>query len=262
MQAEASYWRRVRTAREDFVTFAELAGKDARGATLKYGVIHRAWAAHVDYCWTRGLHALILSPFGTGKSSGFMVPLSTWLIGRDVQTRIKFVSNGDAFAMQRLQAAKGIMESPEYRAVFPHVVQGDKWTDHEMFVRREGNSIDPTLHARGVETKGIGTRADKVFFDDACDQDNSMSDASRKKVKERVDQTWMTRMEMGKGLALWIATPWHVDDATHAKMRERGWCTLVVRVNQNLTAFEAEVLGAGPDYRAATVPAWGPQYSA
>lgn len=246
--AEAHYWERVKKARWHFPTYAEMVVKDQDGTPIEYSAMHLAWVDHVEYCWSRRLHAMILAPFGSGKSSGFAVPLATFLVGRDVQIRIKFVSNGDDFAAQRVQAAQEIITGHEYADVFPHVVKGKKWNTRETFVRRKGASLDPTLHARGVETKGVGGRADRIIFDDVCDEVNTAEQRMRAKIKHRVQRTWMSRLDPVHGLALWIATPWHADDATYHMMAQEGWCTLIQRVSPGLDRFEQEVIGARDDY--------------
>lgn len=248
VKAEAKYQQRVRAARVDLATYIELCVKDQDGRLVRLHHIHLAWIWHVEYCWSRGLHAAILAPFGSGKSSGFAVPLATWLLGRNVQSRIKFVSNADDFAKQRVQGAKAIMDSATYKEVFPDVRKGDKWTDREVFVKRSGEALDPSLHARGVLTKGIGGRADYLICDDICDQINSEEAGLRMKVKKFVNSTWMTRLDGRGARALWIATPWHQDDATHQVMHDARWCTLVQRVSQDMEHYDQEVINAGADY--------------
>lgn len=253
--AEARYQERVRAARLDLATYIELCALDSDGRPVFLSQIHLAWIWHVNYCWSRGLHAAILAPFGSGKSSGFAVPLSTWLLGRNVESRIKFVSNADDFAKQRVQGAKAIMASPTYRDVFPDVARGDKWSDREVFVRRRSRSLDPSLHARGVMSKGVGGRADYLLFDDVCDQLNSEEAGLRMKVKKFVKGTWMTRLDGDDARALWIATPWHQDDATHeVVLHSPRWCTLVQRVSPDMEHYDQEVFNAGSDYLEGSEP--------
>ena len=246
--ARAAYEQRVKLARTDLATFVELCAKDAMGNPVVLAPIHRAWIWHIDYCWSRGKHALILAPFGSGKSA-LAVPLACFLVGQDVQERLKFVSNADDFAKQRVQACKLILESREYRDVFPHVKRGVQWSDSRLFVKRVGNALDPTIHARGVMTKGVGGRADHIIFDDVCDQLNTESQALRGRVKAFARGTWMSRLEKPKGLALMIATAWHPDDATMDFMQDPLWCTLVQAVEMpDMLTYEQHVYNAGSDY--------------
>jgi hypothetical protein len=248
--AAAAFGARCLRARTDLCEFIELVIKDERGDPIVLDWIHRMWIFHVDYAWSHGKHALILAPFGSGKTSGLAVPICAWLLGRDPQERIKFVSNGDDFAKQRVSSVKAILESREYRAVFPGTRRSrtGRWTDHELEVERAGNAVDPSVHARGVLTKGIGGRADRLIFDDICDQLNTEEPGARAKVKMIARGTWMSRLDGTNARALMIATPWHTDDATHDFWEAPTWCTLKQSVSQDLEVYEQEVFGSGPDY--------------
>lgn len=246
--------RRVREeARENLGAFIEFAARDAESnAPIQLDYIHRQWLWHLNYCWSHRKRAAILAPFGSGKSSGLAVPLAAWLIGRDPQIRMKFVSNIDESAKQRVGAVRMMIETPSFREVFPDLTRGDIWANYKLQVGRHGNAIDPTLHARGVLTTGIGARADALIFDDVCDQKNTEDQEQRRKVKQRVRATWLSRLDSSRSSyrALWIATPWHIDDATADIMQDSLWCTLIQRVNKTtLLAYDQEVINAGDDYQ-------------
>ena len=178
------------------------------------------------------------------NTSSLTVPLCSWLMGRDITTRIKIITNDDASASERLMACKRTIESNSFRQVFPTVRRGDRWNNHELFLKRSGYStIDPTLHARGIWTTGVGSRADYMFFDDAVDQKNSTDVAQRKKVLNFIEGTWLNRLEP-TGHVLGIGTAWHQGDANHILMQRAGWCTLIHRVSADCTQIDQEVLGA------------------
>lgn len=247
-RAMARYWWRVARAREYFPEFAELVVKDNLGQPIRMWPHHLAWIWHVTYCWNRGMHAAIWAPFGAGKSAIF-TSLLAWLVGRNPQVRIKVVCNIDQMAGARVMGAKGILEAAEYRDVFPGVRPGKRWNVKEAFVQRRGSAMDPTLHARGVNTPGTGTRADTIMFDDVVDHDNSQEFLQRKRVKEAVHKKWMSRLDPERGRVLWISTPYHVDDASHDLLAMPNWCTLIQRVAPDLQGqFEQTVHGSAPDY--------------
>ena len=242
--AAARMIRRMQRAQSDFSIFAEDVCLDEHGGPIRLAPIHRSWMRHIEYCWPRKLRALLLAPFGSGKSSTLAVPLACWLVGRDVSTRIKFVTNDDPSASKRVMAAKRIIESLAFRRVFPHARKGDRWTDHELYMRRPSYaSVDPSMHARGIFTTGIGGRADCVIFDDIVDQKNSVDPAQRRRVLEFAEATWLSRLEPDANV-LAIGTAWHQSDAYHVWMQRRGWCTLVQRVADDCMSIEQEVYGA------------------
>ena len=122
-----------------------------------------------------------------------------------------------------------MIESAAYRDVFPWIKQGPKWSEMEFVVQRKGQSLDATMQARGVSSKGVGLRADYIIFDDVCDQLNTLDEAVRNKITLLVRQTWLTRLAKPHGRALWIATPWHNADATNDLMNDARFCSLVQR---------------------------------
>jgi hypothetical protein len=234
-------------ARTDLGMFIQQVGQDDQGRYLELVGVHRAWLTHLDYCWKRRLKAMILAPFGHGKSSTLAVPLVAWMLGRDSKLRIKVITNDDGNAARRVMGVSRIFDSDDFRRVFPDCEKGHKWTDHELYLRRAGHAIDPSVQAKGVFGTGIGTRADVLLFDDVVDQKNSMDMGQRKRVTNLVEQTWLSRLSPN-GNVLWIATPWHLDDATHHFMSRPGWCALVQRVAEDCKCIEQEVVGAGDDY--------------
>lgn len=239
--------QRCEAAGKDLRAFIQLAVQDDRGRPLEIAPLHEAWLQHLSYCEKHRLHCMILAPFGHGKSSSLAVPLIAWSLGRDPGTRAKIITNDDGNAVRRVMGVARIMESPIYGRIFPWFKRGSKWTDHELYVERRGHALDPSVQARGVSGTGIGTRADLLVFDDVVDQRNSMDPAQRKKVTDLVEQTWLSRLSP-QGRVLYIATPWHLDDATHNFMQRQGWCALVQRVSADCSSIDQEVLGAGADY--------------
>lgn len=246
-RARALNRARLVLARTQLDHFVEMCVKDDHGVLLTLAPLHRAWITHVNYCWTHGFRAMILAPFGSGKSSSLAVPLMAHLIGQDQNTRIKIVTNDDDTASDRLNAIRKMIRSRVYQQVFPKVKQGDIWTGHKLYVNRVGHSIDPTVHARGVLTTGIGGRADVMLFDDVVDQKNSTDALQRRRVHSLIEQTWLSRLEPD-GHALLVGTCWHQDDSMHHLMQKPRWCTLIQRVSDDCTQILQEVVGGRDDY--------------
>lgn len=248
IKAEVARQKRIRAARDQLEVFIEECARDENGRSIQLAPLHRAWIWHIGYCWERGMYALILAPFGSGKSTTFAVPLAAWLIGKNQQSRIQVVSNGEPMAKRRVSSIRQLLESPSYKEIFPNVRRGSKWADHELFVSREGHDPNPSILARGVSTQGVGSRSDATIFDDVCDEMNVSSEARRNKIKGLISNTWMSRLDQIEGRLLWIATPWHVDDATHMMMADSRTCTLIQRVSADLLHYDQEVINAGSDY--------------
>jgi hypothetical protein len=239
--------QRTVDARSDLGVFIQTVVQDDHGAPLELSDMHRAWLTHVTYCWQNNLKAIVLAHFGAGKSSTLAVPAVAWMLGHSPGLRAKVVTNDDANAVRRVSGISNIMESPIYSEIFPAFKKGTKWTDHELYVQRQGHALDPSVQARGVLTTGIGGRADLIVFDDVVDQRNSMDPGQRRKVAALIDGTWLSRLEPDAKV-LYVATLWHLDDATHHLIDRRGWCTLKQSVSADCQSIEQEVFGAGDNY--------------
>lgn len=234
-------------ARQEFTSFVRLSTADESGNPFILEPLHLYWHRHVAWCWKNNLHAGIMAHWSSGKSSGLVVPLPAWLIGRNPNLRIKVVCSSTELARERVEAVKTLVTSPIYRRIFPHVRPGASWKANEFTVERTGQSTDQTLQAKSVFGKGVGKRADVLIFDDVVDQLNAAEPAQRKKVREFVSNTWMGRLTP-QGKVLYIGTPWNTDDATFHLMKRPRWCFLVQKVNEDVTGLEQEVHGAPPEY--------------
>jgi len=221
----------AQTAQEDVNFFCEYVMRDERGNPFTQFPIHRIWHAFIDLCETNSITPIILAPWGSGKSQQIAIARVLWEIGKNPSIRIKLVCNSDDNAKLRVAAiGRYIQESKEYKAVFPDVVP-DKaafWSAHSLFVEREGQSVDPTVDAKGILSTGIGGRADLIMFDDIVDMRNAIEQpALRQKVKQSFTNVWMSRLDV-EGRAWYIATAWHHDDLTSLlrfdrSKRQRYW---------------------------------------
>ncbi len=240
--ALATLAKRTLAARENLGAFVETVVKNETGAPMVLAPIHRAWMRHVEFCWRHDLRAIVVAPFGHGKTLSVVIPIIAWNLGRDPNLRVKIVTNEDDAAMRRLGAVRKIIESMAYRRVFPDVKQGTKWTEHELYLERPGQSPEPSVQSKGVLATGIGTRADILVFDDVVDQKNSRDPIQRQKILSLLEETWMSRLEP-HGTVIYVGTLWHNSDATHNLIQRSGWCTLLQRVADDCESIEQELIG-------------------
>lgn len=251
--------RRAFEARTNFHRFANFCLRDNVGRAVDQAVIHRVMHLHVEHCWAAGLFPAILAPFAHGKTVQLPVGRTCYELGRDPNLRVKIVCNNDTKAMERTMGISSILLSPAYRLTFPGVRpvtkekaarlgKKAKWTQHEIFLDRPGQAIDPSVQAAGVLSGGTGGRADLLVFDDVCDQKNSIDEPTmRQKVIENFENVWMQRLEPS-GRALYVGTPWHQADLTHTLMNKSGWSVLKIWVSDDFERLDMEVYNPPRDY--------------
>lgn len=218
-------------ARGDVNFFCEYVMRDEKGKPFSQFPLHRVWHGFIEFCENHKTVPVVLAPWGSGKSQQIAIARVLWEIGRDPGVRIKLVCNSDDNAKLRVASiGRYIKDSKEYHAVFPDV-KPDRdafWSAHALFVERPGQSVDPTVEAKGIMSTGIGGRSDLIIFDDVVDMRNAIEQpALRQKVKENFTNVWMSRLDVG-GRAWYIATAWHHDDLTSLlrfdlSKRQRYW---------------------------------------
>jgi hypothetical protein len=115
-------------------------------------------------------------------------------------------------------------------------------------VERSGGAVDVSVSARGVLSTGVGGRADLLIFDDVVDQKNAiLFPKMRRKVIDSFGQTWMSRLEPD-GRALFIGTPWHLEDLTHVLLEQASWSVLRMPISEDCTRIDMEIYNPPSDY--------------
>lgn len=250
--AYVSRWEQlVERARQSPDAFCAVALKDAEGAAFDTAPVHRVLNQFVTYCWAHGYYAGILAPWGHGKSMVVTVGRVAWEIGRNTNTRVKVVSGSDNEAMDRVQLIRGVLVSPTYRAIFPHVApaQGFQWTMHALYVERTGTDPNPTVEALSVWADVGGVRGDILVLDDVATENNMLVErALRPMVYNRLSRVWLRRI-VPTTRVVYLGTAWAKDDPAHRLMSPRQlaaqggrWRWLVVGVHDDFTHLTCQIL--------------------
>ncbi len=249
----------AQAARTDFNDFIEYVMRDENGLPMRQAMHHRVWQVHISYCWEVGIHPGIMAPWAHGKTVQCVIGMAAYLLGQNPNLRIKIVCNNHDKAKERVSAiGQMITQNEYYRHVFPWVqpighersnkYQRTRWTSTEIYVKRSGNAIDPSIQAAGVLTGGIGGRADVIIFDDVVDQRNAIdNEAMRDKVIQSFGRVWMSRLEP-HGRVIYIGTPWHQADLSHELYKRPQWCVLRMYVSSDYQQLNQEVYNMPEGY--------------
>lgn len=159
--------------------------------------------------------AAFMLPRGHTKTTQSVISM-THTIGNDIGYRFKYIMQNNPEAKKTVRLAKQIMESEEYRRVFPWVIPDmDLWGSSAIAVKRPHFTRDATVEAVGVFGRASG-RADCLVFDDICDLRNSIQQPKlRNQVMEAVANTWLPMIDQSSPRRKMIRkffTPYHIAD--------------------------------------------------
>ncbi len=241
---------KLSNARKFYPYFAEYVMRDeSTGDPIKLAQIHLKWIEHIQYAWSNGLHAIILAPYGSGKTSQIGVGIPLYLFGRDSSLRMMLVSANDQIAKQRLLLIRQYIDnSEEYKRLFPHV-QADidmGWTKTEIYLKRPTYAKDASLSISGATGSKIGKRLDILILDDVNDAKNTIHQPkTRDVIWTNFTGVWTSRLEPG-GKILCIATRWHEEDLVGRILNDdemRGkYAFLIQRVAEDFNSIECETI--------------------
>jgi len=166
---------------------------------------------------------LVLHPRSHGKS---LLAISYCLrkICMNRNTSILFISASAGQAEKRVRLIKQFLESDKVVEdwasgdMIPFKGSESKWTSTQLYVQREGASVDPTLEAIGSGGKITGAHVDIVIIDDLEDDITTSSAGVRAKTREWLNATVMPILNQG-GMMLVIGTRKNADDC-YAHMKQ------------------------------------------
>lgn len=174
-------------------------------------------------------------PPGHAKSE-YALLLIAWMIARDPNVTIKFVTYSSDFAQGQLRRLKEILNSDEYVALFGRVIN-DKASVSDR--KRGKKNTQTEFEILGVGARGwvsvcgfqggiTGGRCDLVVIDDPFKGwEDSHSPTTREGRWKDYTSAIKTRRRVGRPLRiLMLFTRWHLDDLTgRCKSREAraGW---------------------------------------
>ena len=228
--------------------------RDNTDQPFEQDVIHKLWFCFIGWCWVRGLHPVILAPYGTGKSNQISVGFPLWLTGKDQSIEGKIISNIDDLAANRVAAVKGYIDGElgdgSYGRLFPDVKPNPDrgWSNHRIFVQREGGSLDPSWQSYGIRTGGAGAPSHVNIYDAPVDMDDIISESIRESKKLRFHNIWQPRLRQGVGRSVTIGTRYHEEDLYGSQEKTDNFVSLVIRVGAEFTMLDVEVKGEPLDF--------------
>jgi hypothetical protein len=220
----------VRKARQHLPTFSQYVFQQ------KNADFHNVWQNEVQNHKTGGL--LILGFRGSAKTEGVTTANSLFEIGKNVNTKIKIVTETDELSENIVsRIGNTILRNERYHEVFPQVKQSPtgSWNKHALTVERSQDHKDPTVQASSITAASTGGRSYLIHFDDVVGNRNALLyPGLRSTVKESFYSNWLPTLDPLHGRWIMTATPWHVEDlVTELRQNRRIKKTPEVWVDQN-----------------------------
>ncbi len=163
----------------------------------------------------------ILSPRGSAKST-YLGMLAAWAIGRHTMLgrllQILYISYTVDVARPKSAAIKAIIESPEYREIFPSVVPGRKWSDEYWCIDYEFAGISTvgaevfTVCCAGLKGAIVSKRSHLILLDDLI---KSEFDIANPEIRQQMRENWTRSIlptMFDGGRAICLGTRFRADD--------------------------------------------------
>jgi len=222
IKPEEALQERIRRerARRHLVDFSEYVAPWYRAAAH-----HRLVGEYLElvetFIRTRGTtgisRLLILQPPRHGKSEQVSRMFPPWIFGRNPDARIILASYGGDLASKHSRAAREILMSDRYRAVFGNLAT----TDAPVELSGDSRSVVAwdlaAPHRGGLLAAGVGggitgSGANIFILDDPVkNREEAESESNRERVWEWWTSTAYTRLEDG-GAVIGMLTRWYQDD--------------------------------------------------
>lgn len=274
LRSEAELLKTVRDkALKSQRVFSEAIWKDKSGKPVSVAKVHDAMYEFLDRARAKGIPAVLLAPFGHGKTETGLAYILR-LLSAEPTLRIGIVCDKDEHGIERSTTLLRYIEGDEdYRALFPEIE-----IDHGQRGRRtlykfrlkQTKGKDAAVEASGVFASGTGSRKDVFFFDDVVTKQNAVNEpAQRDRVKNAFFGTWMSRLEPdGDSWAFYIGTTYHAADLTTALRESKDFAVMVIGVAEDFKKYDVEEWWPGGEvnkdgskkWTEYTLPLWEPKW--
>ena len=176
---------------------------------------------------TANRRTLIWSHVESGKTQLLSVGRTLYELGRNPNLRCVIIQNTDGQSKKLLlQLNKYIEKSDALHEVFPNLrpADGYPWNAHMLYVHRDTEAPDPSIQCYGVHGAILGSRVDRLVFDDILSQANTSSPTEMDKL-----EAWIGSSDVS-GRLTWnskwwvVGNAWTPTDVYHRMAEKHGWC--------------------------------------
>ena len=214
--AAAKRQKRAIECRSDFLKFVKFTMPDPDDpddlelSIFKDAKHHRAISKVLEKVQKGHIPRLMVTlPPRHGKSELISRRFIPWLLGKDPYRSVIFASYNEDFAQDFGADCRNIMESPQYRQVFPHFEFRKGGASKSRIQTKAGGMA--VFVGKGGSITGRG--GDYVILDDPIkDAMEAQSPTQRESLWQWFTQVLMTRLMTASASITIVQTRWHEDD--------------------------------------------------
>ena len=229
-------------ARCDFGTFVELAFPILHpGKKLIHAPYLDVLVALLEGCAAgRSDRVIVNLPPGYMKSMLTSIMYPAWRLGVDPTLKFVCISYGDDLAHKHSASTRTLMQSPEYRAIFPGTVL-DKKAENWLTTTKGGHR-----YATAVGSDITGFRASEIIVDDPIEPEDGSSELVKEKLRSWISSSVLTRFEdNAKNVLILVMHRVAPDDLAGTLQDQGGYFTLslpLVAEKQETFASQGHVI--------------------
>ena len=146
--------------------------------------------------------------------ASFLLP--AWMIGRRPKLKIIQSTHTTELAVRFGRKAKNLMDSPEYKEIFPTRLREDSQAAGKWETEQGGE-----YYAAGVGSAITGRGADLLIIDDPHSEQDAMNVDALERAYEWYTSGPRQRLQPG-GAIVMVMTRWNVKDLTGSLLRDTG----------------------------------------
>jgi hypothetical protein len=194
---------------------------------------HELWFPHLQTGYDSdclrgyaGENVDLLAPRGSAKSSWAAIMVAH-MIGLNPDMQMLYLSHSRTIALRQSRLIKRLIESPQYREVFPNVRPGKRWADENWEIDKRWAGVssldsDSTFAAAGITGSIVGMRTKAIVGDDLIKSSNAIANEDvRDKIVTNVFEVVMPTLIPG-GRFIDLGTLFRRDDI-HKTFKDEGW---------------------------------------
>lgn len=144
-----------------------------------------------------------------------------------------------------------------YLSLFPAKLADYDNNAHSLRVQLANPPKAPTIRAYGMTSRISGGNANRIWFDDPCDQDIADQPVQRDRVFNRMNGTWLRRLQGKKTFVLTTSTLWHQDDPVSRRLHQTA---SDMRQKRKITRKIVRLKCGGPSDKPPFKPLWPELY--